>query len=167
MNVSHILGIVMNRKILMASKDTTFSSPPGSGVCHWTISVLISVWGASSVRAKSSRFEVLTETKVPGRKNNVTSVIIRMKIASCFICCVMNSTWSAEYCALPASSLLASTFRYSRIPYNCFTSALIDPFCNKHIPMLSDLPEGAAESPAWPFAFASQRECVRSGPQIV
>ena len=156
-------GIVIAKKVSIAPRDTTLSSPPGAGVCHWTMFVLIRVCAGLLV-AIATRFSgIPTDTKVPGRKNKVTRVMILMKMASCFICCVMYSTRSAEYFVLPASSLLASTLRYSRIPYSCFKSAeiLASPLLNS-LPELFDLQAVEAEFPFLPFAPGSRRRCPKA-----
>ena len=66
---------------------------------------------------------------VPGRKNRVTRVIIRIETVSCVvfrartcISLVMTSMFCADTCDLLARSPLASIFWYSRIPCNCNAS---------------------------------------------
>lgn len=69
--------------------------------------------------------DVLTEMKVPGRKNNVTRVMILMETVSSFVLCAMAcisrviaSTLSADSRAFSASSLFASMFSYCRMPWS-------------------------------------------------
>ena len=150
-------GIVIAKKVQIAPPDTTFSSPPGAGVCQLTMSVLMSVCYDSSVAIAMGPLGRLTDTKVPGRKNKVTRVMILITMASCFICCVMYSTRLAEYCALSVRSLLASTLRNSRIPYSCLklaeslASAII-----QSLPELFDLQAIEVESPSLPFGSGSR-----------
>lgn len=68
--------------------------------------------------------------KVPGKKNKVTRVIILIETVSCCvliaISCifpVIPSIFTADWCALSASILLASKLRNSRIPYSYYSSA--------------------------------------------
>ena len=67
-----------------------------------------------------------TATNVPGKKNRVTKVMMRMETVSCFVFCaiwcvlwLIFSILSADSCALFAKDSLAFVLRYCRMSFSC------------------------------------------------